>query len=129
MEKIQFRDSSLSVTLSMLAGIFIISGGLMLFGMLSWYGSTLMMGGQWHMYMFNYPRWLTAVMASISVLAGGLVISASYKMYKEPENNLWGFLIILGSLVSLFSVGGFGLGGVLGLIGGAMGLSRRIQET
>lgn len=123
MEKIQYRDTSLSVALSMLAGIFIISGGLMLFGMLSWYGSTLMMGGQWHMYMFTYPRWLTAVMASISILAGGSVISASYKMYKEPENKLWGLLITLGSLVSLFSVGGFGLGGMLGLIGGIMGLT------
>ena len=123
MEKIQYRDTSLSVTLSMLAGIFIIFGGLMLFGMLSWYGSTLMMGGQWHMYMFTYPRWLTAVMASISILAGGSVISASYKMYKEPENKLWGLLITLGSLVSLFSVGGFGLGGMLGLIGGIMGLT------
>ena len=129
MEKIQFRDSSLSVTLSMLAGIFSISGGLMLFAMLSWYGSTLMMGGQWHMYMFTYPRWVTAVMATTSVFAGGLVISASYKMYKDTENKLWGLLIILGSLVSLFTVGGFGLGAVLGLIGGVMGLSRRIQET
>ena len=77
------------------------------------------------MYMFTYPRWLTAVVASISILAGGLVISASYKMYKEPGNKLWGLLIVIGSLVSLFSIGGFGLGGILGLIGGVMGLSRR----
>lgn len=98
----------------------------MLFAMLSWYGTTIMMGGgQWHMYMFTYPRWLTAVVASISILAGGLVISASYKMYKEPGNKLWGLLIVIGSLVSLFSIGGFGLGGILGLIGGVMGLSRR----
>lgn len=103
--------------------------GLMLFAMLSWYGTTLMMGGQWHMYMFTYPRWLTSVVATISVLAGGLVMSASYKMYKEPRNKLWGLLIVIGYLVSLFSIGGFGLGGVLGLIGGVMCLSRRIQET
>lgn len=64
-------------------------------------------------------------MATISVLAGGLVMFASYKMYKEPRNKLWGFLIVIGSLVSLFSIGGFGLGGVLGLIGGVMGLSSR----
>lgn len=81
------------------------------------------------MYMFTYPRWLTAVVASISVLAGGLVMFASYKMYKEPGNKLWGLLIVIGSLVSLFSIGGFGLGGILGLIGGVMGLSRRSQET
>ncbi|MGE5685381.1 MAG: hypothetical protein ACM3ZS_09610 [Nitrososphaerota archaeon] len=121
----QTSSAPISVILSMLGGIFIISGGLMLFAMLSWYGTTIMMGGQWHMYMFTYPRWLTAVVASISILAGGLVISASYKMYKEPGNKLWGLLIVIGSLVSLFSIGGFGLGGILGLIGGVMGLSRR----
>ncbi|MGI0033894.1 MAG: hypothetical protein ACRD97_11570 [Nitrososphaeraceae archaeon] len=129
MAEIQSSNAPLSVILSMLGGIFIVFGGLMLFAMLSWYGSTLMMGGQWHMYMFTYPRWLTAVVATISVLAGGLVMSASYKMYKEPRNKLWGLLIVIGSLVSLLSIGGFGLGGVLGLIGGVMGLSRRIQQT
>ena len=125
MKEIKSSNVPLAVILSMLAGTFIVFGGLMLFAMLSWYGSTLMMGGQWHMYMFTYPRWLTVVVATISVLAGGLVMFASYKMYKEPRNKLWGFLIVIGSLVSLFSIGGFGLGGVLGLIGGVMGLSSR----
>lgn len=129
MKEIQSSNVPLAVILSMLAGTFIVFGGLMLFAMLSWYGSTLMMGGQWHMYMFTYPRWLTAVMATVSVLAGGLVMSTSYKMYKEPRNKLWGLLIVIGSLVSLFGIGGFGIGGVLGLIGGIMSLSRRIQET
>lgn len=121
----QSSSAPVSVILSMLGGVFVISGGLMLFAMLSWYGTTMMMGGQWHMYMFTYPRWLTAVVASISILAGGLVISASYKMYKEPKNKLWGFLIIIGSLASLLSIGGFGLGGILALIGGVMELSRK----
>jgi hypothetical protein len=40
-------------------------------------------------------------------------MSASYKMYKEPGNKLWGLLIVIGSLMSLFSIGGFGLGGIL----------------
>ena len=129
MKEINSSNVPLAVILSMLAGTFIVFGGLMLFAMLSWYGSTLMMGGEWHMYMFTYPRWLTAVVAPISVLMGGLVMSASYKMYKEPRTKLWGFLIVLGSLVSLFAIGGFGLGSILGLVGGIMGLSRRTQEV
>ena len=129
MKEVQTRSASISVILSMLAGIFIISGGLMLFAMVSWYGTTLMMGGEWHMYMFSYPRWLTAVVASISVLAGGLVMWASYKMYKEPGNKLWVLFIVVGSVVSLFSIGGFGLGGILGLIGGIMGLGSRLPGT
>lgn len=129
MKEIKSSNVPLAVILSMLAGTFIVFGGLMLFAMLSWYGSTLMMGGQWHMYVFTYPRWLTAVVATISIFMGGLVMSASYKMYKEPRTKLWGFLIVLGSLVSLFAIGGFGLGGILGLIGGIMGLNRRTQEV
>ena len=125
----QTSSAPISVILSTLGGIFIIAGGLMLFAMLSWFGTTVMMGGQWHMYMVTYPRWLTVVVATISVFAGGLVLSASHKLYKEPGNKLWGFLIVIGSLVSLFSIGGFGLGGVLGLIGGVMGMSRRSQES
>lgn len=129
MKEIKSSNVPLAVILSMLAGTFIVFGGLMLFAMLSWYGSTLMMGGQWHMYVFTYPRWLTAVVATISIFMGGLVMSASYKMYKEPRTKLWGFLIVLGSLVSLFAIGGFGLGGIFGLIGGIMGLNRRTQEV
>lgn len=129
MKEIKSSNVPLAVILSMFAGTFIVFGGLMLFAMLSWYGSTLMMGGQWHMYMLTYPRWLTVVVATISVLMGGLVMSASYKMYKEPRTKLWGFLIVLGSLVSLFAIGGFGLGGILGLVGGIMGLGRRPEEA
>lgn len=128
LEEIQSEKESLSVLLSILGGIFIIVGSLSLFPMLIWHGPTLMMGGQWNMYAITYPYWLTAVMATISVMAGGLVISASYKMYKEPCNRLWGLVIIIGSLVSLFGVGGFGLGGILGLVGGVMGISRTRLE-
>jgi hypothetical protein len=46
MKEIKSSNVPLAVILSMLAGTFIVFGGLMLFAMLSWYGSTLMMGGQ-----------------------------------------------------------------------------------
>lgn len=46
MEEVQTSSAPISVILSMLGGIFIISGGLMLFAMLSWYGTTVMMGGE-----------------------------------------------------------------------------------
>ncbi len=132
MEEAKTSSIPFSVILSMLVDIFIISGDLTLFAKLSWYGTTLMMGGEWHMwhmYMSSYPRWLTAVVASISVLAGGLVMSASYKMYKEPGNKLWALFIAVGSLVRFFSIGGLGLGGILGLIGGVMGLSRKLPGS
>lgn len=127
MENIQLRNNvPLSVLISMLGGALIIVGGLGLFTMFSWRGSTLMMGGAWHMYQFIYPYWLSAFMIGLSILAGTVVVAASYKMYKEPENNVkWGLMVIIGSVVGLFGIGGFGLGGVLGLIGGLASMSRK----
>jgi hypothetical protein len=129
MEGTKTSRASISVILSMLGGIFVVFGGLMLLAMLGWYGTTLMMGGQMHTYTFAYPRWLTLVVGGISILFGGLVMSASYKMYGQPGNKLWPLLIVIGSIVSLFSIGGLGLGAVLGLIGGAIGLGRKSQEA
>jgi hypothetical protein len=126
MEGMKTSRASISVILSMLGGIFIISGGLMLLAMLGWYGTTLMMGGQMHTYTFAYPRWLTIVVGGTSILAGVLVMYASYKTYKQPTNRLWPLFIVIGSIVSLFSIGGFGLGAILGLIGGAIGLGRKL---
>lgn len=129
MDKVQTSSSSISIILTLLGGIFIVSGGLMLLAMLGWYGTTLMLGGQMHMYTFAYPRWLTLVVGGISILAGGLVMSASYKMYRQSGNKLWPLLTIIGSIVSLFSIGGFGLGAILGLIGGAIALGRKLQDA
>jgi hypothetical protein len=46
----QTSSAPISVILSMLGGIFIISGGLMMFAMLSWYGTTIMMGTMAHVH-------------------------------------------------------------------------------
>lgn len=128
MENIQVRNIvPLSVLVSMLGGALIIVGGLGLFTMFSWRGTTLMMGGGWHMYQFIYPYWLTALMLGVSVLTGTMVIASSYKMYKEPENKVkWGLMVAIGSIIGLFSIGGFGLGGIIGLMGGIAGMSYRL---
>lgn len=120
------NDISLSVLISMLGGLFIIVGSLALLGLSIWQGSTLMMGGRWHLFALIYPSWLTSIMIAVSISAGGLVIISAYKMHKKSEDKLkWGFLVMIGSIVGLFSVGPFGLGGVLGIIGGISALNRR----
>ena len=121
-KQLQIGDVSLPVFLSRLAGIFIILGSLSLFTMLLFHGSAIIMIGPWHMYYITNSYWLTAFMASISISMGGLIVYSSYKMDRQPENKVWGIMIILGSLIGLFYLGGFGLGGILGMIGGVMGL-------
>jgi hypothetical protein len=126
-KQIQIGDISLPVLLSRLSGIFIILGSLGLFAMFLLQGSTIIIGGPLHMHSIMDSQWLTALVSSISLSMGGLILYSSYKMSKHPEDKVWATMIILESIVGLFYVGGFGLGGILGLIGGVMGLERRTR--
>lgn len=116
------KDPTLSVFLSFLSGLFIISGSLSLFMMILWQGTTPIIGSPWQMFSFPYPYWFTILMASISASSGGLVLFASLLMHKRSGDRFLGVFVILGSLIALFYVGMFGLGGILGVVGGAAAL-------
>jgi hypothetical protein len=123
-KQIQIGDISLPAVLSGLGGIFIILGSLSLFAILLLHGSTIMIGGPLHMFITN-SYLLTTLVVSISLSMGGLILYSSHKMSKQPQDKVWWIFIILGSLIGLFYIGGFGLGGILGLMGGVMGLQSR----
>lgn len=123
-KQIQIGDISLPSVLSGLGGIFIILGSLSLFTMLLLHGSTTMIGGPLHMYITN-SYLITVLVVSISVSMGGLILYSSHKMSKQPQDKVWWIVIILASLIGLFYIGGFGLGGILGLTGGVLGLQSR----
>ncbi len=116
------KDPTLSVFLSYLSGIFIISGSLSLFMTILWQGTTPIMGGPSQIFSVPYPYWFTILMVSISASSGGLVLFASYMMHKQSGDKFLGVFVILGSLIALFYVGIFGLGGILGLVGGVTAL-------
>ena len=124
-------DVSLPFALSLIAGILIVAGSLGALTMLGWYLSMFglgsgMMGGGWHVFMSGYAPSFVATMAAISLAAGATVLTGAYKMQKEPEKvQIWGFLVLIASIVALFCIGGFGLGSILGIIGGVVGISRR----
>ena len=106
----------------MVGGVFIIVGGLGLLAILGWHSSMFggsmlggLMGGGWQMFIGVCPYWLTSIMAAVSLSVGAIVVAAAYMMYKEPENKgKWGFVVLTGSIVGIFCVGGFGLGGLTG---------------
>lgn len=124
-------DVSLPYTLSLIAGILIVAGSLGALTMLGWNQSMFgigggMMGGGWQMFIAGYAPSLVASMAAISLAAGAIVLAGAYKMQKEPEKvQIWGFIVLIASIVALFCIGGFGLGSILGIVGGAVGISRR----
>jgi len=59
----------------------------------------------------------------LGVVSGLLMIVSSVMLFAKPkQHTIWGALLLVFSIVSLISGGGFFLGFILGLIGGILGL-------
>ena len=66
------------------------------------------------------------LMGIVGVLAGTIVILAAVMLVRRPKKrSTWGSLIILFSFFSIYgaAMGGFGIGLVLGLIGGVLAVT------
>lgn len=126
-------DVSLPYALSVITGFLILLGGVGTLVMLSWYplmptGQMWggMMGGNWQIFTWPYPAWSLGIMAIISLAAGASVLVGAYKMKVEPEKlRTWGFLVLISSIVAFVCIGGFGLGAVLGIIGGVIAIVKK----
>lgn len=123
--------------LSLIAAILILLGGLFgtmigMFGFAGMMGGFLgmggMMGGAGGMMGFGGPGGLGFMMGfGLVGLVSGLVILYSAIMLnsKPAQASTWGTLILIFSLLALFggAMGGFGLGSLLGIIGGILALT------
>lgn len=141
MESVPKRSSNAipsSSILSIVAGSLIIIAGLMPlamigipshYGMMTRFGTGGMMGGGFGMMMpFQPLMWWTAitVIPVISIGTGATLIIGGYLIYRKPESeDKWGIAILVASIVSLFGMGGFFIGAILGIIGGILALTRR----
>lgn len=132
MERVEERrpDVSLPFSLAVIAGILIIIGGMSTFAMLAWsqnmFGMGGMMGGGWQMFMRGYAQPYILTMAGVGVAAGALVLVSAYKLKDQPSDaGMWGTMILVGSIVALFCIGGFGLGAIIGIIAGIVAMTRR----
>lgn len=139
MERVSKSSSNLvpSSILSIIGGSLIIIGGLVPlailgmsghYGMMSGMGTGRMIGGGFGMMMpLQSFMWTAiAVISVISIGVGAILISGGYLIYRKPETaGRWGVAILVASVVSLFSMGGFFIGPILGIIGGILALTRR----
>ena len=122
---------SLPLILSMMGGVFIIVGGLFLIISLIWHFSIFdgLLAALFFEFTGVYPHWLTIILIIISLVAGLFVVISANMMYRGSEDRLkWGFLVVLGSIAGLFCISGFGLGGILGIVGGLIFLSGKLQR-
>ena len=119
--------------LSLVAGVFILLGGGVMAMIGSWmgnYGYGMMgryagwggmMGTGYGMMGFGF-----GAMGVLGLIFGAIVIISALMLNSKPEqHSTWGSLIVLFSVLSIFgsAMGGFGVGLVLGLIGGVLAIT------
>ncbi len=108
-----------------------------------WFGTSLpywgnignWMGGMmsnYHSFMGSYGSsygYLTTI-SIVSLISGILVIIGAVMLRFHPQDNLiWGTLIVIFAALSFIGMGGFFIGAILGIIGGALALSYKPTKT
>ncbi len=120
--------------LSLIGGIVIIIGSLVTaflsafgFPYGTYYGmGPGMMTGFWSGYTSGWMIGFTTVslVCGIIVLTGALMLRT-----RPPDHITWGILILIFSIGSFVGMGGYFLGAILGIAGGAIALSYRATKT
>lgn len=116
----------------LIGGILILAGGLMgalMMGAYGWMGAapmSSMMGS------YASDAWVANVslwMGGVGLLTGGLVLLAAHQVYRNRETRLWSVVAIVAGALSLFAMGGFVVGAVAAIAGGALGLLDQQQKA
>ena len=102
----------------MLSSLWFISGA-------SYFGGVGMMGGLGGMMGgFGFPFGMMGGLSLVGLVAGIIVIVGAVMLSSRPtERTAWGTIIIIFSAISLLGMGGFLIGAIMGIVGGALALS------
>lgn len=99
--------------------------GMMGNGMMGGFGG-MMNGYQSMMHSFGVPLGYMSGLSIIGLVAGILVTVGAVMLNARPrESTTWGVIILVFSIISLLGMGGFYVGALLGIAGGALALSFR----
>src|SRR2546426_23280 len=111
--------------LSLLAGVFILLGSVVMSMFALWFsgimmGGTGMTGSMMGSMMVPWMRGSVPVLAAFGIASGMMVILGSVMLYtRSAESHLWGAIILAFSVASVLgSMGGLMVGLILGMIGG-----------
>jgi len=129
----QNEKPTAAFVLSLLAGLFILIGGGAM-SMLGWgFGRMMgnwggMMGSGYGMMGLGYGMLGIAfgMMGIISLIFGVIIVIAALMLNSNPkEHNTWGIVILIFSVLSIFggAMGGFGIGLILGIVGGILAIT------
>lgn len=91
-----------------------------------WWSGGPMMGGMGGWMMPGFMWWAVGAMAGVSLALGGVVLAGGYALSKRPGSApTWGVAILVASVIGLFSMSGFFIGPILGIIAGIMALAAK----
>ena len=82
----------------------------------------------WHGMMgsYGFPTGFMTGVSLIGLVSGIIVTIGAVMLNTRPtEHATWGTLILIFSIISFVSMGGFFVGAILGIIGGAFAISWR----
>ncbi len=124
---------TVAVILSIIGGVLMLVGGSMVFMMLSYNNGGFgimsgfggMMGGyRGMMDDVGFPFAMLDGLMLVSLVSGILVIVGAVMIDIHPsQSRTWGIIVLIFSIVSFVGMGGFLIGAVLGVAGGALALS------
>jgi uncharacterized protein DUF6114/zinc ribbon protein len=102
--------------LSLIGGIFILLDGILL----AVVGSAISFGG---IAGASTAGGIVTALGAIGLVFGLIIIIGGIMMYQKPQSHtMWGVIILVLSLISIVTGGGFIIGLILGLIGGILAL-------
>ncbi len=110
---------SAAFILSLIAGILILINGVAIGAVRSFIGPYIPGMGERAL-----VKSILGTVMMVGIILGVIVIIAAVMLYRNPtQKTMWGIIILVLSIISLFIGGGFIIGLILGIIGGALALS------
>lgn len=98
-------------------------GAMMPFGMMGGYGLSTAMAGTW---IAGMAWW----MGVVGVLAGGMVLYGAYRLRRHPADTVTaGMLAIVGGAASTLAMGGWLVGAILAIVGGALAIAESGKQV
>jgi len=112
------KRATAGFALSLVAGIFVLINGFAWIALSSFFDS-LGLGG-----LFGFGLALDMLGTLIIVFAIIIFIGA-FLIYRPGNEMIGGILVLIFSIISFIGFGGFIIGAILGIIGGALGLAKK----
>jgi len=125
----QKQKPEAAYVLSLVGGVLMLVGGMLsslwFISGASYFGGVGMMGGLGGMMGgFGFPFGMMGGLSLVGLVAGIIVIVGAVMLSSRPtERTAWGTIIIIFSAISLLGMGGFLIGAIMGIVGGALALS------